>query len=916
MRGRERMMMNRKKVLSLALFLLLSAIPLMAGELVLSTANPDWAFDNGSAEFPPGAQGSLTPGNDFLRLDGNFGRGGRYTAATLVMNLPASDTLRFRVRTPASRLVMQLRLTDGTLRKVEESLSGGAPDFRELSIPLDGKALASIHFFLRQNDLSTDDGFLEIAGIRLLGVSGANMVTVSRAESPVSHFVAPNDGALRLAVLVGKEIFQADDLRYRLLDYSGAEAFAGSASFDSSLRVITVPAPEKAGYYRVSFPASGIESAMIADAPYSGRMDEFFGMDLPREISDPAGWMKLLRRNGISWARNRLPWPDGQENAHYDALRLAAADESVAILDTFETGSARETAAGNLVDIARHFADAVSRPGNGKAVELGDVPKANMTPEFEVALLRAVSFRFGLDRIPTTLVGGLGALRPEDRKLVIYRMYVAAGLLDDMVALSARFPEPITELEERITRVRAVEKEIRGARVGFPHWVSGTEESVAQQSARVVELRALGAAKFFLPVAGMFEDRVPGPRLGAYTHLTRVLAHKEYVGDLAMEGATRARVFSDGGETVICLYAAEKPETFLLPNELKIRSATGIDGRPLIVRDGTVSLMDGMVYLYPETEGLLEQLDTETAAMELRKLVRNFKPESRRTRPVVMQPDYDPGAMICEPAGSRIRCGDKVRFRVYFSNISDQTATVEPALNLPGGARRILEPEEDDKKKIELLPGAKMEHWFQMQFDPMLATRSYLLPLVADRANKAITMGFSVNPYHRKVVSVPRSGNPSEWIDFSSTFNWESDRELPVDVRAKFRVVVLEGGLRFELEVRDPRHEVGDGVELLLQLRRTPDDFGTEPLRFRSSDSRLNASGKSQPNSLIFQRVNDEISRYQFDLLLQDKANINYVGIWLGVESGDETGRKGVLAWGEGGGDQPVPELFQLLEIK
>ena len=901
----------------LALLVLSLGLPLTAaaGTVVLSTADPDWSYDSGSAEFPPGAQGGLVRKPELLRLDGNFGRGGRHVSAVLPRKLPGARELRFNLRSPASRVTVLLGGADGKLRRVEQELGGGAPEFREIAVPLDGGPLSAIGFLLDQNDLRTDDGFVEVSGVRLVGVPDGAFAPVCRAESPDACFVKPGGGSFRLAVLAGKETFSPEDLRYRWLDYTAKEVASGVAAFDAATRTISVRVPAAAGYFELVFPVSGIRSAVVAAEPYAGPVDEYFGIDLPAGTTEFAGWMRLLRRNGIGWCRDRLPWPAGGVPERYGALREAAAAGEVAVLDTFEEGALRNLVTENLIETARNFAVFAMLPGCGKAVEIASAPNAVIPPEYEVAPLKAVSARFALDKIPTPIVGGLGAIVPGDPDLTVYRMDVAVGLLDDIDALGFTAPGPAIGLEALIAAMHEVEKAVRNGRAGIPRWVSGPGGATpAELVARAVELRALGGAKYFPAAAGLTDaNRAPLRPLAAYVHLTRVLAFKEYVGDLRIEGATRARVFSDGREAVACLWQDGEPKPLGLPEGLTVLRAEGIDGRPLEVRDGLVPMTDSVTYLYPDPAGIMEFLDVDTPAMKERKTARDFKPAARAAKPVLIQPGCDPAGGIRCRTGSRVPCGIPVPYRVFFCNLSDQPAPVEPFLNLSGGIRQIEIPGPDGKierPKFDLLPGTRQEYDFSLVFDPSLARRGYMSFPVGDRGGKAASLVIPVKPYDRARIELPLTGGFSGWTDFSSALNWESAANLPVDIQAKFRVSARPSGLRFEVEVREEVRRGGDGVSLLLQLRRSADDFRGPVVRIRSGRTEL-------PVRSSFQRRDGEISRYVIDVPVSafgvpalEKGMV--IGICIAAESGGGTG---VLTWGEGAGEKAVPELFQLLVL-
>lgn len=103
---------------------------------------------------------------------------------------------------------------------------------------------------------------------------------------------------------------------------------------------------------------------------------------------------------------------------------------------------------------------------------------------------------------------------------------------------------------------------------------------------------------------GMLDaNGAPMRSMAAYTHLVRVLSHKEYLGDFRLPGAVRSRVFGDENGKVACLYVPLRPaapeKELVLPEGVELLRAEGADGRPLAVENGRIPVGgDGVVYLY------------------------------------------------------------------------------------------------------------------------------------------------------------------------------------------------------------------------------------------------------------------------------------------------------------------------------
>ncbi len=383
--------------------------------------------------------------------------------------------------------------------------------------------------------------------------------------------------------------------------------------------------------------------------------------------------MRISVRNGIIRHRDRIGWEElnpergkfdfNARKGLYEMVHRLAAEEGMKIQDvTHDTprwnkGLTDEkdhfivgantgkysyganvfprdliAAADGLSGIMRHWPVT-------EAFEVWNEPEIffgnNFPPEFVTALTKAVSRRVDDERLTTKILGGTFAT-PTRKQM--YQTYLANGLLDDCDALSWHTYHRADEEEAKVLRMRAEELQYAPGRAGIPYWItesgmpwhaSGPRPelnedrfSASEITAKAIEFRALGIEAYFpfkdtsyresLSNFGMYgADVTPLRSLAAYSHLPGTLAHKRYIGDLALPGATRSRVFADGKETVACIYVPldvkanmgrrrnlVPPKPLPIPAGLPVKRVEGIDGRALKVENNLLSVEDGMVYLY------------------------------------------------------------------------------------------------------------------------------------------------------------------------------------------------------------------------------------------------------------------------------------------------------------------------------
>ncbi len=708
--------------------------------------------------------------------------------------------------------------------------------------------------------------------------------------------------------------------------------------------------------------------------------------------------MRIYVRSGIVRHRDRIGWGElnpepgkldfNARKGRYEMARRLAAEAGLRVQDVTHDTPAwnRRLASGedaflagvntgrysygsniyprNLILAAESVSEMARHWPAVEAFEVWNEPDIlfgnNFPPEFAAALTKAVSRRYADDRVGTLLMGGCFANPKRER---MYRTSLENGLAEDSDVISFHTYTRTDEEEAKVTQMRGDELAVSPARAGIPYWI--TESGMPWQAAgrpgrnddifsaaeivgKGIEYRALGAAAYF-PFKtewygesssnfGMIgRDRTPLRSLAAYTFLPQVLAHKEYIGDLALPGATRCRVFSDNRETVACVYVALDtranmgkrrdfaPEPLTLPPGMTLRRITGIDGRPLALKEGKLPVADGVVYLWLD-KGF--KLECDTNAMRLYRLAKAYKATPRAAKPVVIQPDYELTELIYSREGYLVRAGEKMTLKVRFNNLSDQPVTLEPILELPKGAAIAEFP----AGPVAAGAGTRDEFIFTVAFTEALPMDRYSVFKLTDRFGNATPMTVAVKR-RKSPAELVVGREPGAWIPMTE---WYAVAVPKADIDAKFRLSWSPEALRIEVAVDDPEHHGdhgakeawrSDSVQVALQLRNGNNNEFREFCASSSGDGAKvyrhepkKEEGVAEKTELCFTR-DKRISLYRIEipaseLGVEKLESGRLVGAAFVVNSGDRAKRNGYLGWGDGIADGKNPALFNLLKLR
>ncbi len=339
-----------------------------------------------------------SPEPGVLALEGDFQPGGG-EVAMMYRPTPSRfyETLRFKVRTPASHIHVRLEESNGQNHQFELPLSGRDGEWQPLSLPIAGapkghwggpnngrfeSELIRVWFILKRSHVGQLSKFSSaFQDIELTSRAGAPRELRFTAPEPDKMFVEPGGGAT-VSLLCSKRLgnVTTDELKYEFRDYEGKPVASGTGEYDASTRLFTVPAPDRIGMYDLHVPAFGFVAGVAVAPRHSGAADEYFGFDtcfsfgMHKGAEGTRSRMRLMKYIGAIWSRDRLalqkltPAPGVFDleridfwNHYHEALTAAEA-EGIRTLETFEATPGWNRYGGPAEEISRHIAE--RRPGS------------------------------------------------------------------------------------------------------------------------------------------------------------------------------------------------------------------------------------------------------------------------------------------------------------------------------------------------------------------------------------------------------------------------------------------------------------------------------------------------------------------------------------------------------------------------
>lgn len=498
----------------------------------------------------------------------------------------------------------------------------------------------------------------------------------------------------------------------------------------------------------------------------------------------------------------------------------------------------------------------------------------NFPAEYQTAFTKALSRRLAEQGSRIPVVGGVFSSPYAFTNY--YASHIRNGLLDDVDVISYHtysclFKDTGTDfknIEKTVVKIRETELALTPRRAGIPYWIteSGSPwrrgdnlkratlqddlRSASEIAALTAEFRALGVERFFAFEFGFYDEYhnnfgmmdgnfTPQRSMASYLHSIRKLGHKRYIGDLRIPGALRSRTFSDGKTAVTLVYTGmleDRTDELTLPKGLKPESVTGLDGRPLEIRDGKLPMKNGAVYLTMPLRDARAFLNANTPAMKVYKLAKNFRRAPRKALPVVFQPADELRTKTYSRYGYTVTAGKKFPVSLRINNFSSEPLTIEPTLQLPEHIRA----EGMNRGKITIPPRSFVPFSFILVADSGLSQEKYVPVRLEDHSGRATPISWELKcakdirpavfrPLNQNAEQGEISWNAAEkdWTELATWKPWLNSPQKQ-NIKAKFRVFHSPEKLQLQILAKDAVHFCaypisdawnGDSIQFAFQRR-------------------------------------------------------------------------------------------------
>jgi len=580
-------------------------------------------------------------------------------------------------------------------------------------------------------------GLTLAASFAFIGNVPAASLAPNRVES---FFIAANESSELRWRVVGGEL--TGPVEYVVRDYWETPIAKGHTK-PTKDGMIQIQLTLKQGFFDVEFLATGQRFGVVALPAFSGTLDEFFCIDsalswLVRDATTRDGLTRALRRSGIVMSRERFSWSQinptrgswqWDTGSRYESTRKRYASLGVPVLEMCHDAPSWMGRVGkypeDLVEAAAAWRQIDQRwRATWGALEVWNEPDiffgANLPADQYVALVKTLALATSDTTPALPLVGGVVAH--------LNRAYLdnAAknGLLNHIDAFSfhtyGRAPSMQGQVEGYRSWLKAHKRETMPlwlTECGRP-WPRGTDRpemgpdqvSALDITMKAVEARCCGVARYFAFVYPFYEERdnnfgmmgrsgTPLRSMAAYAHLATVLAHKDYLGDLACDDPSvlRSRVFGDDREAVAVLYRGEPEPSATVKLALPALRSAGLDGRSLQpIDDGSIPIPDGLVYVWLDRQLVRDHLLTETTAMRLWATAQKPAPPQTAISPLVMRFEWDSDVFQAKSDGYHIagELPSKIPLAVRIFNLSDQRAVVTLRLISSSSLAQLADPQD------------------------------------------------------------------------------------------------------------------------------------------------------------------------------------------------------------------------------
>ena len=815
------------------LMLIAGVIPVNAAPLVKESLFRDgWALNVG-----PGAEGKLEIGDGRIRVDADFRGGGYYIAVERKLPVPINlEGLRFTVKGITGRIAVNLFDSRGQIHQHFLDVSAANGGEASVSLPAtaakhhwggpnDGKLVQPIRqysFVIHRPDLGSDRKTVEFSSISMeTDDPNSNVLEWSIPEPEALFRRIGEKSPVIINVSSVVTTREPEAFRFSYRDYAGMERSTGMAQYDRKKEQLILPPPPGNGFYELSLPGLNIQVGVVTDEPAPLQPDEFFGVDgsfswggPPADEKGIRRYLRILKKNGILWNRDRFLWPQLEPapgkfsfNNRYGLYHRIAGEEGIRTLDTFHHAP-KWIGAGNPSWVygnrSNPYPDNFFMAGNSMVriaeewkrtlggLEIWNEPDfgfgSYFPPEYVTALTKAVSRAFAAAGVKTRVVGGvISVTRPGTG---YYDTFVRNGLLKDSDVMSFHSYVDTLMLEPEVKALREVELKWDPARSGIPVWITECGmpwhqdgnprallmddlNSAVEIVAKAVEMRALGLERYFAFAYknysegkrnfGMMDAKdTPLRSMAAYCHLVRVLSHREYAGDLKGTNALRSRVFRNGDDLVAILYTGMQTKTkekFTGVKAEKREYFTIPAGLPVIRAAGadgrTLTVKDNRLFSGDGLVYLYLPLQAqEDFVVQNTEAMRLYKiAKNFKVAPRAAKP------LVFQPIS------DLEQFHVdrYGFLLDKTSAEVKVRINNFGDKALKFEPELKLDEGISVLKQPRSvdvpargsaEVSFQLAFDASVKPAQFRAVFLKDRNGNATDICFSFQPYETRPIPI------------------------------------------------------------------------------------------------------------------------------------------------------------------
>ena len=815
------------------LMLIAGVIPVNAAPLVKESLFRDgWALNVG-----PGAEGKLEIGDGRIRVDADFRGGGYYIAVERKLPVPINlEGLHFTVKGITGRIAVNLFDSRGQIHQHFLDVSAANGGEASVSLPAtaakhhwggpnDGKLVQPIRqysFVIHRPDLGSDRKTVEFSSISMeTDDPNSNVLEWSIPEPEALFRRIGEKSPVIINVSSVVTTREPEAFRFSYRDYAGMERSTGMAQYDRKKEQLILPPPPGNGFYELSLPELNIQVGVVTDEPAPLQPDEFFGVDgsfswggPPADEKGIRRCLRILKKNGILWNRDRFLWPQLEPapgkfsfNNRYGLYHRIAGEEGIRTLDTFHHAP-KWIGAGNPSWVygnrSNPYPDNFFMAGNSMVriaeewkrtlggLEIWNEPDfgfgSYFPPEYVTALTKAVSRAFAAAGVKTRVVGGvISVTRPGTG---YYDTFVRNGLLKDSDVMSFHSYADTLMLEPEVKALREVELKWDPARSGIPVWITECGmpwhqdgnprallmddlNSAVEIVAKAVEMRALGLERYFaFGYKNYSEDKrnfgmmdakdTPLRSMAAYCHLVRVRSHREYAGDLKGTNALRSRVFRNGDDLVAILYTgiqSEAKEKFSGVKAEKREYFTIPAGLPVIRAAGadgrTLTVKDNRLFSGDGLVYLYLPLQAqEDFVVQNTEAMRLYKiAKNFKVAPRAAKP------LVFQPIS------DLEQFHVdrYGFLLDKTSAEVKVRINNFGDKALKFEPELKLDEGISVLKQPRSvdvpargsaEVSFQLAFDASVKPAQFRAVFLKDRNGNATDICFSFQPYETRPIPI------------------------------------------------------------------------------------------------------------------------------------------------------------------